>query len=124
MRWVTGVLSAVADVPVADVRVDDVVAVRKLVEDGAVLVLAVKVAAAPDCADTDTANRKLTGSGNKSRIANALAARSAGGIPSKQKACEEERDDMAGKIRNCEPRYEDKNDGLRPMCEEWTERAT
>lgn len=73
MRWVTGVLLAVEDVLVADVLVDDEAAARELDEEDAVIVLV-------DCADTDRANRKLTESGEKSRIVNALAARSAGEV--------------------------------------------
>lgn len=81
MRWVTGVLLTVANVSVADVLVDDEDAARELVEEDAACVLAVELPAeVADCADTDRANRKLTESGEKSRIVNALAARSAGEV--------------------------------------------
>lgn len=64
MRWVVGVLPAVADDLVVD-EVND--PARELVEDNATLVLVVEVPAEV-CADADRANRKLTDSGEKSRI--------------------------------------------------------
>lgn len=72
MRWVVGVLPAVAD-DLVDDEVDD--AARELIEDDAALVLAVDVPAEL-CADTDRANRKLNDIWEKSRIVDALAARS------------------------------------------------